>query len=217
MIYSLLFSFYFLCNYLNLLFFLFSILLYISFFWNLKYDIIKIVTTSPSVKQQAAEAGKTTEPQTPDSETSKAGWQTFFSMYTRKFIFTSVYMYMHALQRKSHICIPFLGIAQTQSQSVSELYIPRISPHISCSRLGRSIVGIYISLTDTWMWKLGLRPSNSFSGNICFEFWVFILCSVSKYSRWSKNRWRRLLNICPEDCCTKSYTYPYHRYWNFSD
>jgi hypothetical protein len=28
------------------------------------------------------------------------------------------------------------------------------------------------------MWKLGLRPSNSFSGNICFEFSVLCLCSV---------------------------------------
>ncbi len=27
------------------------------------------------------------------------------------------------------------------------------------------ILGKYKSLTDTWMWKLGLRPRNSFSGN----------------------------------------------------
>jgi hypothetical protein len=33
--------------------------------------------------------------------------------------------------------------------SVSYLSIPRIGPHISCSRIGRSIVGIYKSLTDT--------------------------------------------------------------------
>ncbi len=38
-------------------------------------------------------------------------------------------------------------------------------------------VHIYKSLTDTWMWKLGLWPRNSFSGNICFEFTVLVLCS----------------------------------------
>ncbi len=40
--------------------------------------------------------------------------------------------------------------------SVSNLYISKIVPHISCSRIGRSIGGIYKSLTDTCMWKLGL-------------------------------------------------------------
>ncbi len=38
-------------------------------------------------------------------------------------------------------------------------------------------MGIYKSLTHTWMWKLGLWPRkrrNSFSGNICFEFSVLI-------------------------------------------
>ncbi len=44
----------------------------------------------------------------------------------------------------------------------------------SCSRIGRSITGRNKSLTDTWMWKLGLCPRNSFSGNICFQFSVFI-------------------------------------------
>ncbi len=33
--------------------------------------------------------------------------------------------------------------------SLSDLYIPRISLHISSSRTGRPIVGIYNSLTDT--------------------------------------------------------------------
>ncbi len=33
--------------------------------------------------------------------------------------------------------------------SVSDLYIPRIGPHISSRRKGRPIVGIYNSLTDT--------------------------------------------------------------------
>jgi hypothetical protein len=54
--------------------------------------------------------------------------------------------------------------------SVSDLSIPRIGKHISCRRIGRSIVGIYKSLPDTWMWKLGLWLRNSFSGKICFEF-----------------------------------------------
>ncbi len=61
---------------------------------------------------------------------------------------------------------------------VSDLYIPRIGPHISYSRNGSSILGIYNSLPDTWMWKLGLRPRYSFSGNICFQFSAFFLCSV---------------------------------------
>ncbi len=59
--------------------------------------------------------------------------------------------------------------------SLSDIYIPRIGPHISCSIIGRSIMGIYKSLTDTWMWKLGLWLRNSFSGNICFQFSVLVL------------------------------------------
>ncbi len=62
--------------------------------------------------------------------------------------------------------------------SVSDLYILRIGSHFSCSRIRRSIVGIYKSLTDTWMWKLGLWLRNSFSENICFEFTLLVLCSA---------------------------------------
>ncbi len=59
------------------------------------------------------------------------------------------------------------------------IYLFLGSVHIfSCSRIGSPIVGIYKSLTDTWMWKLGLRPHNSFSGNICFAFSLLRLCSV---------------------------------------
>jgi hypothetical protein len=55
--------------------------------------------------------------------------------------------------------------------SVNDLYIPRIGPQISCSRIGRSIVGRYKSHTDTSMWKLNCgHARNSFSGNRCFEF-----------------------------------------------
>ncbi len=50
----------------------------------------------------------------------------------------------------------------------------------SCSRVGRSIVGIYITRSqNTWMWKLGMWPRNSFIGSICFEFSVLVLCSAT--------------------------------------
>ncbi len=39
----------------------------------------------------------------------------------------------------------------------------------SCSRIGKSIVGIH-KLLSTGMRKLGLWPRNFFSGNICLEF-----------------------------------------------
>jgi hypothetical protein len=64
------------------------------------------------------------------------------------------------LQRKSHLQYVFLFWELCDLSpnfhihvSVSDLYISRIGPHISCSRIGRSIVGIYKSLTDTQMWK----------------------------------------------------------------
>ncbi len=63
--------------------------------------------------------------------------------------------------------------------SVSDLYIFPGSVHIfSCNRVDRSIVRINKSFTDTWIWKLGLWPRNSFSGNICFKFSVLVLCSA---------------------------------------
>jgi hypothetical protein len=34
-----------------------------------------------------------------------------------------------------------------------------------CRKIGGPIMGIYKSLTDIWMWKLGLRPPSSFYGN----------------------------------------------------
>jgi hypothetical protein len=34
------------------------------------------------------------------------------------------------------------------------------------------------------MWKLGLRPCNSFSGNICFRFSVLCLCKPASKKRF---------------------------------
>ncbi len=61
---------------------------------------------------------------------------------------------------------------------MSNLYSLRSGLHISSSRIGRPILGIYKSLTNAWKWKLGLRPRYSFSGNICFKISVFCLCSA---------------------------------------
>ncbi len=86
-----------------------------------------------------------------------------------------------ALQRKSHLCIPFLGIAIPRtifhiSLSVCDLFIPRIGPHISCSWIGRSMVGIYKSLTDTRRWKFGQWLPRKFVLN--FWYWFFAVWSL---------------------------------------
>ncbi len=44
--------------------------------------------------------------------------------------------------------------------SVSDLYIPTIDLPFLLQEICGPILGIYKSLTDTWMWKLGLRPCN---------------------------------------------------------
>jgi hypothetical protein len=60
--------------------------------------------------------------------------------------------------------------------SVSDSYIPRIGPHISCSRIARSIVGIYKSITKTQEcgnWDRG--HAITFLGICVFDFryWFF--------------------------------------------
>ncbi len=45
--------------------------------------------------------------------------------------------------------------------SVSELYIPAMGLPFLLEEICGPILGIYKSLTDTWIWKLGLRPRNS--------------------------------------------------------
>ncbi len=50
--------------------------------------------------------------------------------------------------------------------SVSDLYIPKIGLPILLEEICIPILGLYKSLTDTWMWKLGLRPRYSQKRNI---------------------------------------------------
>jgi hypothetical protein len=46
--------------------------------------------------------------------------------------------------------------------SVRDLYFfPRLVYPFCCREICGPILGIYKSITDTWMWKLGLRPRNS--------------------------------------------------------
>jgi hypothetical protein len=49
--------------------------------------------------------------------------------------------------------------------SVSNLYIPTMGLHILLGEICRPILGLYKSLIDTWMWKLGLRKH-------CYPFLV---------------------------------------------
>jgi hypothetical protein len=50
--------------------------------------------------------------------------------------------------------------------SVSELYIPTMGLPFLLEEISGPIMGIYKSLTDTLMWKLGLRLRNSQKRNI---------------------------------------------------
>ncbi len=65
--------------------------------------------------------------------------------------FKSFSFSISTLQQKSHLCIPFLGIAQLQfpHSCVCEWFIFPGSVHIfGCSKIDRLILEIYKSLTD---------------------------------------------------------------------
>ncbi len=101
---------------------------------------------------------------------------TLFFAHLFEHYVASIFALVPTLQRKSHIYIyipekELCGLSpnsQFPHSSVCERFI--YSQDLQQNRqTGR---GIYKSLTDTWMWKLGLTPHNSYSGNICSEYSV---------------------------------------------
>jgi hypothetical protein len=52
-----------------------------------------------------------------------------------------------------------------------------VGPQTQCSRIGGPIMGIYKSLPDTCMQKLGTRPRSFISGNFLYKFLGQCICS----------------------------------------
>ncbi len=112
--------------------------------------------------------------------------------------------------KKSHLCIPekeLRGLSPNFliHMSVSDLYISRICPHIFLQQNRQTDpgMGIGTSLRDTWMWKLGLRPRNSFSGNTYFGFlcsveWNHVFCCRLTWLQPSPGRTILSGNVCLE-------------------
>ncbi len=84
--------------------------------------------------------------------------------------------------RKLERKIPRKGIARPQSQfahsCVLYLYIPMIDLPILLQEICGPILGIYKSLTDTWMWKLWTEATQYVNG-ILVE-----VCSISPHIRY---------------------------------
>jgi hypothetical protein len=109
------------------------------------------------------------------------------------------------LQRQFRLYIPFLGIAWPQPHFSHSCVCERFiysqdwsTYFLQQKRQTHRGNTVYNSLTDTWMWKSGLRPRYSFSWNICFKFSAFCLCSV-QYVK-PMNNLRQSLNITIYKC-----------------
>ncbi len=135
------------------------------------------------------------------SACSERGWDHWYVLWWK----------VHTLLRKSHLRIPRKGMHGLSPNfhihvSVSDLCtVFSGSVHMfSCSRIGRLMGGIYKLLTHTWMWKLGLRPRNSFSGNICFEFYVIVSSLVGTLHSWDMSEARLLEYLMWQASTTKN-------------
>ncbi len=79
------------------------------------------------------------------------------------------------LNRNIRFCLPVPKLIY-----LWEIYIfPGLVCLFFCSEICGLILGIYKSLTDTWMWKLGLRPRNSQKRNTYMGF--SLQCSFLMY------------------------------------
>ncbi len=89
--------------------------------------------------------------------------------------------YPHTLQRKSHLFILRKGIARPHSSCVcARIIYSRDRPTQIFLQQNRNRNTVYKSLTDTWMWKLGLRPRNSFLG-ICVSNFRYCFLALQRY------------------------------------
>jgi hypothetical protein len=98
----------------------------------------------------------------------------WYQSRNKLFLIRGDIIYSVALQRKSHVCIPFWELRVLSPNfpihvSVSDLYIPRIGAHIFLQQNRLDI---------------GTVPRNSFSGNICFEYCVFAVWNPTLYNRF---------------------------------
>ncbi len=102
------------------------------------------------------------------------------------------------LQRQFRLYIPFLGIARPQPQfphsCVCWRFIysqDRSTYFLQQKRQTHRGNILYNSLTDTWMWKLGLRPRYSFSGNICFNRHFFFAVNIEELNHlFQPHEWK---------------------------
>ncbi len=106
-----------------------------------------------------------------------------------------------ALQRKSHLCSSFLGIARPQSQFI--YFQDRITYFLQQHR--QIDCGNIKFAHRHMMWKLRLWPCNSFFGNICLNFrhWFFAVCMALR-SNLEINANGAMNNLNPE-CCYCSF------------
>jgi hypothetical protein len=77
-------------------------------------------------------------------------------------------------------------------------YILRIGQHIFLRQNRQTDGGIYKLLTDTWKWKLVLRPRNSFPGNFLVRIFgsVSLQCTVPHDLTRAAHLWATVCSSC---------------------